>query len=517
MSQTSEDIGARLLRLERRAERERAARLAAESLLEAKSRELYTANQLLSRLAADLEMRVCDRTQELAAAREQALELAERDQLTGLANRACFSRVLDASIAGSQASGQRFALLLIDLDRFKEINDALGHEAGDVFLRHVAAQLRSVSQRADIVARLGGDEFAVILRTDGRPAELHRIAEAMIAAVQVPIAYRDRALEASGSVGVALFPDDAVTASELQRFADIALYRSKVARSTHTLYDPAMGRELEARQSLGAELARAIRTGDIRAWFQPIVDGASSRAVGVEALARWRHPTRGFISPAQFLDLAEERGLMHDLFACMMRSACPPAKRWIEAGAISSLSINLSPSQFKLGALADDVLALLRELDFPPDRLTVEITEEVLMHDLDRARSQLDRLATLGVRVALDDFGVGYSNVAYLRRLPIHTLKLDRSLTADVTSERAARSILGALVELARALDLELVAEGIEEQGQALWLTHLGCRNLQGYLFGKPMDAAAFEREIGAEPGRPLSPSAASRDRRWLA
>ena len=517
MSDLSTETTARLVRLEKRAERERSARLAAESLLEAKSLELYAANQLLSRLAADLEARVAERTRELATARERALELAERDQLTGLANRACFARVLDASIAGSRASGERFALMLIDLDRFKEINDALGHEAGDEFLRHVAAQLRGVSHGADIVARLGGDEFAVIIRTDGHPAELHRFADAMIAAVQVPVAYRDRALEASGSVGVAIFPDDATSAGELQRYADIALYRSKVARATHTLYDASMGHELEARQSLGAELFQAMRSGAIRAWFQPIVDGASSRAIGVEALARWRHPVRGFISPAQFLDLAEERGLMHDLFACMMRSACPPAKRWIAAGAIQSLSINVSPSQFKLGSLADDVLALLHELDFPPQRLTVEITEEVLMHDLDRARFQLDRLAEWGVRIALDDFGVGYSNIAYLRRLPIHKLKLDRSLTEDVTRESAARSILGALVELARALDLELVAEGVEDQGQALWLSHLGCRNLQGYLFGKPMDEAAFEREIGTEPGRPLSPTVAALELKWLA
>lgn len=510
------DSDARVSRLERRVERERAARLAAEGLLEEKSFELYKANQLLSRLAADLEVRVSDRTHELALARERALELAERDQLTGLANRNCFSRVLDASIANAGASGQRFALFLIDLDRFKEINDTLGHEAGDVFLRHVATQLRSVPCSPELVARLGGDEFAVIVRTDGRTSELHAIAEAMIVAVGRPVAYRDRALEASGSIGVAVYPDDAGSSTELQRFADIALYRSKVARSTHTLYDAAMGREVDARHSLGSELAQAIRNGDIRAWFQPIVDAASSRPVSVEALARWLHPKRGFISPAQFLDLAEERGLMHDLFAGMMRSACPPARRWIKAGAISSLSINLSPSQFKLGSLADDVLGLVKELDFPPNALTVEITEEVLMHDIERARAQLDRLAAEGLRIALDDFGVGYSNIAFLRKLPIHTLKLDRSLTADVNSERAVRSILGAIVELARALNLELVAEGVEDQGQALWLTHLGCRHLQGYLFGKPMAEVDFDRDIAVDPGRALSPTA-DRELKFLA
>ena len=501
---------ARIGRLERRIERERAARIAAESLLEGKSRELYAANQLLSRLAAELEGRVEERTRELDDARERALELADHDQLTGLANRACFARVLDACIAGSMASGERFALLLIDLDRFKDINDTLGHEAGDVFLRHVAARLRSAPCETDVVARIGGDEFAVIVRTNGNTRDLHRTADALVSAVRMPVAYRDRSLEASGSVGVAVFPDDADSASELQRFADIALYRSKLTRSTHTLYEAEMGREIEARQSIGAELGQAIRCGQIEAWFQPIVDSASSCTKGVEALARWIHPDRGMLGPALFLGLAEERGLMHDLFAGMMRSACPPALRWIEAGVIRSLSVNVSPSQFKLGSVADDVMALLREQNFPPDRLIVEVTEEVLLRDLDRAVGQLERLSREGVRIALDDFGIGYSNIGVLRQLPIHPLKLDRSVIADVTSERKVRSILGALVELARALDLELVAEGVEEQSQALWLSNLGCRYLQGYLFGRPMSASAFEREIACAPGRPLSPSARS-------
>jgi len=200
---------------------------------------------------------------------------------------------------------------------------------------------------------------------------------------------------------------------------------------------------------------------------------------------------------------------MHDLFARMMRSACPPAKGWIEQGAIRYLSVNLSPSQFKLGSVADDVMALLTELDFPPVCLTVEITEEVLMHDLDRARVQLERLAAHGVRIALDDFGVGYSNIGYLRQLPLHRLKLDRLLTVDVARETKARSILGAIVGIGRALDLDLVVEGVEDTSQALWLAHLGCRSLQGYLYGQPMPAEAFSQRLAAAPGFVLNPTAA--------
>lgn len=500
------DPDERVRRLERRIARERAARAEAEALLEAKSRELYALNQRLARFASDLEGRVEERTRELASARERALELAERDQLTGLANRTRFTRALEEGIVRSRRTGHRFALFLLDLDRFKDINDSLGHEAGDVFLQHTARRLVTALGAGAVVARLGGDEFAALIPvgagTDLAGTDLVGLGGAVIAAISRPIAYRDRALEASGSIGIAVFPNDAQTGSDLQRFADIALYRSKATRAAATRFDAAMSREIEARHALGGDLARAIRDGAIEPWFQPIVDGATCRTVGAEALARWVHPTLGLLTPAAFLGLAEERGLMHDLFAGMMRRACPLARDWIRAGRLRYLSVNLSPSQFKLGSAAEDVIALLAELDFPPEALTVEITEEVLLNDLSRARVQLERLAAHGVRIALDDFGVGYSNIGYLRQLPIHTLKLDRLLTQDVATEHKARSILSAMVQIARALDLHMVSEGVEDSSQALWLTHLGCRHLQGYLFGRPMSAEAFAEYLGLAGSR---------------
>ncbi|WP_232630230.1 putative bifunctional diguanylate cyclase/phosphodiesterase [Methylobacterium sp. Leaf118] len=494
----------RLRRLERRIARERAARAEAEALLEDKSRELYALNQQLARFAADLEGRVEERTRELASARERALELAERDQLTGLANRTRFTRALEEGVARSRRTGHRFALILLDLDRFKEINDSLGHEAGDIFLQHTAHRLLVVLGEQAVVARLGGDEFAVLLPMDAC-ADLVALGAGVIAAISQPMPFRDRVLEASGSIGVAVFPDDAKTGSDLQRYADIALYRSKATRSAATRFDAAMSREIEARHALGGDLARAIRDGAIEPWFQPIVDGSTCRTIGAEALARWVHPTLGLLTPAAFLGLAEERGLMHDLFAGMMRRACPLARDWIRAGRLGTLSINLSPSQFKLGSAAEDVIALLAELDFPPEALTVEITEEVLLNDLPRARVQLERLAAHGVRIALDDFGVGYSNIGYLRQLPIHTLKLDRLLTQDVATEHKARSILSAMVQIARALDLHMISEGVEDSSQALWLTHLGCRYLQGYLFGRPMSPDAFAEYLGLAAARQIA------------
>ncbi len=495
------DAEARIRRLERRLARERAARTEAETLLEAKSRELYDLNRQLGLFAAELEGRVAERTHELAQARAHALELAERDQLTGLANRTRFARALDERLADGHRDGTRFALLLLDLDRFKDINDSLGHEAGDIFLQHTARRLTARFGPEAVVARLGGDEFAALLPAPPG-TDLARLGEGIAAAIRQPIPYRGRSLEASCSVGIAVVPDDARTGGELQRFADIALYRSKTTRLATTLFDVAMGRAVEARHALGEDLVRAIREGAIEPWFQPIVDGADCRPVGAEALARWIHPTLGFLAPGAFLGLAEERGLMPDLFAAMMRRACPPARRWIAAGRLDYLSVNLSPSQFKAGSVADEVIALLAELDFPARALTVEITEEVLLADLDRARAQLERLAAHGVRIALDDFGVGYSNIGYLRQLPIHTLKLDRLLTQDVATDHKARCILGAMVQIARALDLRLVSEGVEDSSQALWLIHLGCRQLQGYLFGRPMSADAFTAHLGLVAAR---------------
>ena len=483
------ETDARLARLTRRAERERAARQEAERLLEDQSRALQAANRKLAELAATLEARVAERTRELSEARESALALAERDQLTGLANRACFARRLDGAIVRARAEGRVFALLLLDLDRFKEINDSLGHEAGDAVLRHVAACLAAVPGAA-CAARLGGDEFALILDADGTDAET--AAGALIAELRRPVPYRGQPVETGASIGVSLYPEDAEGAADLLRCADIALYRAKLGRGTQARYEAAMGRAVEARRRLGADLARALRAGEIVAWFQPVVEAASCATVGVEALARWIHPVRGLIPPAEFLPLAEERGLMPELFARMLRAACPPARAWLEAGAIRQLSVNVSPSQFRSGTLAQETAALLAELGFPPAALTLEITEEVLMSDLDRARTQIQQLAALGIGIALDDFGIGYSNIGYLRQLPFRTLKLDRSLTVGLTEESKVRRVLGAIVDLARALDLEIVAEGVEDSQQALWLTHLGCRRLQGYLFGRPLPAEAY-------------------------
>ena len=485
--------GSESWRWQRRIDRERRAREQAEELLEAKSRELYGANQALSTLAAELEQRVEERTRELATAIERAVTLAECDQLTGVANRLCFSQTLEATISRCEAAGTRFALLLIDLDHFKGINDTFGHEAGDVVLQHAARRLSEVSRPGDFVARLGGDEFAAIVLDVDATHDLGPIAARMIAACCEPVIYRDHVLEVSCSIGVAVFPDDAGDAADLQRHADLALYRSKsLGAGRHTLFELALKTEVDERQSLGLDLKQALQTEFLVPWFQAIVDSGTNKIVGAEALARWHHPSQGLLDPGVFIKIAEERGLINELFARMLRAACLSAKPWIAGDDIRYLSINVSPSQFRSGLLPDVVFGVIAEIGYPAAALVIEITEELLLLDLDRARVQLDRLAGGGIRISLDDFGVGYSNIAYLRRLPINTIKLDRLLTIDVCNDNKARSVVAAIVEIARALSLDLVAEGVESQSQALWLAKLGCRYLQGYLFGKPMSEEEF-------------------------
>ena len=480
-------------RWERRAGRERRAREEAENLLEAKSRELFDANQALLALAAGLEKRVQERTLELEKAREQAVVLAERDQLTDLPNRMSFNRVFSRAADNAKTEGTRVGLLLVDIDDFKEINDTLGHAAGDAFLRGVAERLNALQRRGMFVARLGGDEFAVVVEGFASTQDLESTAHSVIAAVGLPSTYEEKILQASCSIGVAIYPDHGTNISDTQRYADLALYRSKSqGRACHTIFDAALKATLEERHQLGDELKAAVGTNQLVPFFQPIVLGTTGQMVGVEVLARWVHPSRGLLTPDAFVKLAEEHGLTADLFAHQLRKACEVTKSWIEQGIVRYLSINVSPNQFRSGTLVETVLRTLRELKFDPRSLTVEITEELLLLDLDRACRQLEELSAAGIRISLDDFGTGYSNIVYLRRLPINTLKLDRLLIADVCWDDKARSVLKAVVEIARALELDLVAEGVETQGQARCLVQLGYEYLQGYLFGKPQS----EREI---------------------
>lgn len=477
-------------RLRRRLERERLARQQAEALLEEKSRALYTLNNELTALAGDLERRVTERTAELEAERERAVLIASHDQLTSLANRGRFTTFLEDVCRNALRDGQVVALFLIDIDNFKTINDTLGHEAGDAVLWHVAERLRLASAGQGLAARLGGDEFAVAISGEGDVSER---AEALAAVLRQPVPLRNKVIDISCSIGAACLPENAGSSTDLQRFADMALYMSKKkGRARATIFDDELRRRVEGRHALERELHVALALGEIVPWFQPIVDAHTGEMTGGEVLARWQHPGRGILPPSEFLPAVEELGLMNRMFALLMKSACALSAPLVRGGYLRYISLNASPGQFLDGSMATLVADVLENTRFPASSLVIEITEEVLMGDARRFGRELRRLSAMGVKIALDDFGTGYSNIALLRHLPINWLKLDRSLCRELPGSATDRAIVQAVLQMCQALNLEIVAEGIENADQAEWLGMQGCHRLQGYYFGKPEEGENF-------------------------
>ncbi|MBZ3691942.1 putative bifunctional diguanylate cyclase/phosphodiesterase [Phyllobacterium calauticae] len=491
--------GDRVARLERRLKRERRAREEAEWLLEAKSLELYNANNHLTVLANDLEMRVLDRTHELEVSRQQALFLAERDPLTTLANRVSFTRDLEAAIREARVQSGMVQLLFVDLDRFKEINDNYGHAVGDAVLLEVAARLRAICREREVPGRLGGDEFGVICVTPAHSERARQIAADVMEVMSRPIDCGRLQLIVSCSVGFASFPRNAVDSPTLQRFADFALYHSKSAgRSTWTEFDDTMAGELQSRQGLEAELRTAVAAGEIEPWYQPIISTKSNEIVGVEALARWQHAERGLILPGLFIPLAEESSLIVELGRAMIDRCCREMHPFIRDGHLDYVSINLSPRHLRSSSVVEHIAATLAHHHFPPSALQLEITESLLLIDFEQAQECLSRFRALGIRIALDDFGTGYSSLSYIRRLPLDVIKIDRSFARDISADQQAEAVVKAIVQLAQALELRVIAEGVETESQALRLTSCGCFVQQGYLFGRPMPLNEITRYLEA-------------------
>ncbi|MDQ0454569.1 putative bifunctional diguanylate cyclase/phosphodiesterase [Rhizobium paknamense] len=497
---TDDDKQARIERLTRRLERERRARQEAEALLEERARELYLANTELAHLASALEKRVEERTQELVMERERAMALAQQDQLTGIANRRSFTSFLSAACRKAWAHNGRVSVFLLDVDDFKRINDVSGHEAGDAALTEVARRLTPFSGTGQ-VARLGGDEFALLrhdLKDDAADAKL---AAQLVECLKVPFVFGSRTLDISASLGHACLPDQANSSAELLRHADMALFASKkLGRGAATAFSDELRDEAEERRILELELVLALDRGEILPWYQPIVESISGQAKGVEVLARWHHPLRGVVLPSLFLPLAEDRRLLGPLFTQILQRACTELGPLIKAGRLSYVSVNVSPSQFRSGGLSALIQVVLEQTGFPPHALVVEITEDMIMADMSRAARELDELARLGVRVALDDFGTGYSNIASLSRLPINWLKLDRSLIASISNGHVEQAIVRAVLDMARALKIDVVAEGIETAAQAAWLTKAGCMRHQGFYYGRPAPLAVLQSSLADEP-----------------
>jgi diguanylate cyclase (GGDEF)-like protein/PAS domain S-box-containing protein len=409
--------------------------------------------------------------------------LAHYDPLTGLANRALFTREMDAALSRVQRLGRHIALLCLDLDRFKAINDSYGHMTGDQLLIEVADRLRGCVRKSDLIARMGGDEFAIIQDIEN-PQDAQHLATRIVEAMKQPIVINDIALEVGASVGIAIAPTDGMDANNLLSRADLAMYRVKAdGRNSWCFYRPEMDAQLQSRIEMEQDLKAALADGQFQLYFQPLLDMESGQVVSFEALLRWIHPVRGFIPPAEFIPVAEECGLIGQLGEWVLMKATRTAALWPQAWRVA---VNISPLQFRHKSLVNLVKKALKTSGLSPVRLELEITESVILKDETHNLAILNAIRAMGVRIAMDDFGTGYSSLSYLRTFPFDKIKIDQSFVRDLPNDKNALSIVRAITDMARSLGVLITAEGVETQAQMDALRALNCGEAQGYLIGRP-------------------------------
>jgi diguanylate cyclase (GGDEF)-like protein len=428
----------------------------------------------------------------------ELIHQAFHDALTGLANRALFRDRVEHALTRTGRDTEHIAVCFLDLDNFKAVNDGLGHEAGDRLLCVVAARLVGATRTHDTVARLGGDEFALLLEGVRDDAEAMAIIERVESAMRTPMSLDGKPVAITASTGIARSGPDA-RADELLRNADVAMYRAKArGGGAHALFVPEMHAAVLDRLELEADLRMAIAAQQFHLLYQPVVELASGRVVGVEALLRWNHYKRGLVMPGEFIPLAEESGLIIPLGRWVLNEACRQGALF--GGPALSISVNLSGRQLQHAGLTDDVVDALRRSGLPPDRLVLEITESVIMQDTEATLHKLQALKTLGIRLAIDDFGTGYSSLGYLQRFPIDILKLDKTFVDGVARGGTDAALARAIIALGDTLHLSTVAEGVEHAQQRDELLALGCELAQGYLFARPLDAHAIDVLQGCGP-----------------
>ena len=422
--------------------------------------------------------------------------LAHHDALTGLPNRLAFGERVEARLAAARARGQALALMFIDLDHFKRVNDSLGHPVGDVLLRTVADRLSETLRTTDLVARFGGDEFMVLLSPRAGEVAVAEVASRLLAAVGAPLEVEGVTLSVMPSIGVAQFPRDGESAETLIKHADLAMYRAKQhGRARCRFFEPWMAEVARDELAMESRLARAIVDEEFVLHFQPQVSLVDGRLVGVEALLRWAHPERGLIYPDAFIPLAENRRLILPIGHWVLRQALAAAVRWQRAGLLDvPVAVNLSTLQFQAAGFADGIERLLEEAGATGPQLELELTERMLMDDLDGVRHSLQRLKAIGVLIAVDDFGTGFTSLAHLKELPLDRLKIDRSFILDLPGDRGAAAVARAIVQMGHGLGLEVLAEGVESAAQRQWARDEGCDGMQGYVLAAPMEMAEMER-----------------------
>jgi diguanylate cyclase (GGDEF)-like protein len=447
--------------------------------------------------------------------REQATELRRRadeneflalhDALTELPNRRLLHDRLEQAIKTAERDGSLAAVMFMDLDRFKEINDTLGHHNGDLLLKELARRMKGALRGHDSIARLGGDEFAILVTGISNRDAVYEVAERIQGSLDQSFELEGLVLAVSASIGISIYPDHGRDAADLMQRADVAMYVAKQSHSPYEVYDPATDGYSPGRLALIGEFRRAIDTGELSLHYQPKIEMSNGRVTGVEALARWQHPERGMIPPDEFVSLAEHTGLIKALSAHVLDKALSQQKQWAATGLDVDVAVNLSVKNLLDEALPDDVADLLSKWSVPASSLTLEITESSIMADPPRTAEVLSRLSRMGVTISVDDFGTGYSSLSYLKQLPVSEIKIDRSFVKDMITDDNDCVIVRSTIDLGRNLGLKVVAEGVESGTTCGALADLGCDVGQGYFFGKPMPAQEMtawlmERRFSVEP-----------------
>jgi diguanylate cyclase (GGDEF)-like protein len=428
---------------------------------------------------------------------------AYHDSLTGLPNRASFVEQLEAALRRAKRTRWTLGVMFLGLDRFKMVNDSLGHHAGDQLLRVAAARMQRCTRESDMVFRMGGDEFTVLLENVRGPEEAAAVAHRILEGFAEPVELQQHEIGVTVSIGIALFPKDDLSAERLVESADTAMDRAKeLGRNRYEFFTPEMNQRVESQLLLEAELKRAVKAEEFVLHFQPRVDAQTRAVVGVEALLRWQHPTRGVVPPVEFIPLLEETNLIVPVGAWVLESACRQAREWHDRGLSLRMSVNISARQFRNDVLVETVAAALRSSGLPPQFLELELTESLLVDDTAEAMAMMMRLKEVGVAISIDDFGIGYSSFGYLKEFPIDLLKIDRSFIRDLANSPKDAAIVEAISALARSLSLGLVAEGVEDAHQAEFMRSRYCTELQGYFFSRPVAAEALP-EVVARIGRP--------------
>jgi diguanylate cyclase (GGDEF)-like protein len=453
-----------------------------------------------------------EKERERAAQEERIRHQAYHDALTGLPNRASFTEHLEEAMRRAKRAGWPLAILFLDLDLFKRVNDSLGHDAGDRLLRVAAERIRRAVREADMLFRMGGDEFTVLLEDLRGPEEAAMVAGRVLEGIAEPLQLQHHEISVSASIGIALYPRDDVVGERLVKAADTAMYRAKeLGRNRYAFFAREMNERVESQIMIEAALRRALKNDEFVLHYQPRVSAATGRATGAEALLRWKHPEWGLVEPARFVPLLEETGLVVPVGAWVLAEACKQARAWQAAGLPPlRVSVNLSSRQFRSEALFDAVSEALRSSDLSPQYLELELTESLLVENVDHAMGVMGKLKAIGTAISIDDFGTGYSSLGYLKRFPIDSLKIDKSFVRDIATSPKDAAIVKAISALARSLGMGLIAEGVEEPWQVEFLRARHCTEMQGYLFSRPLPPESLVDALARAYPMPRASSASA-------